>query len=229
MSGKIWLGAAAGYAASKLAERGRNREDQLLMLARLSAVTPVPLPIVGSPQAEVRFTAHGAFSFALPQNFVVPDPEIQRVWQMGSTTPILAAAVDGVSPDMFFAVYDGSDIAQEMRTHSVWLIAAVADQFRDRSRAVGTPVIMGPTAILIDGERAIWFVLSKLEDGAETHKFTVETFHKGHGYVIIMHLRNGVDAKYADAFWTAIGSWKWADSAAPVGGPQPSPPMPPSG
>src|SRR5207237_3095370 len=145
LSGKIWLGAAAGYAASKLAERGRNREDQLLMLARLSAVTPVPLPIVGSPQAEVRFTAHGAFSFALPQNFVVPDPEIQRVWQMGSTTPILAAAVDGVSPDMFFAVYDGSDIAQEMRTHSVWLIAAVADQFRDRSRAVGTPVIMGPT------------------------------------------------------------------------------------
>ena len=198
------------------------------MLARLSDVTPVALPITGAPQAEMSFTVPGAFSFALPRNFVNADPEIQAAWQMGSSTPILVAAQDSpASPDMFFAVYDGADIAPEFRTYSVWLLAVLADEFRRRSQAAGTPAIMGPTPILVAGERGIWFVLNQMEGGYETHKWTVETFHNGRGYVAIMHVRNGADGRYTDAFWSAVGSWTWADSSSPVASSPLPPPLPP--
>jgi hypothetical protein len=221
----MWLGAGAGLLASELGLRGRKREEELLLLARLSAITPVALPILGSVQAQARFTAPGAFSFAMPLNFVVPDPETTRIWQAGSTSQILVAAQDGASsPNMFFAVYDGNELLPAVRGQSVWVMAVLADEFRQRAQATGTPAIMGPTPILVAGERAIWFVLSKWEDGFETHKWTVETFHNGRGYVATMHLRNGVDAMYTEAFWTTMGSWVWADSGLPPPGePQPPP------
>jgi hypothetical protein len=225
MSDAFWIGLGGAMVAERMKSRKHQREEELMRLAREGSMTPWALPATRL-RADVRFTAPGLFSFGLPSNFVQPDAESLQISQTASNTRILAAAKDtGPGPgDMFFFVYDGSDWARDLGAHSVWLFAAFADEFRERAGQQGSPVLRGPTPILIDGEKGTWWVGAHNEEGIEVHKWTVHMVHRGAAFTIIMHLRNDSDAVYSEAFWTAMSSWRWADAPA-LGAAQP--PLPP--
>jgi hypothetical protein len=232
------------YRQSQMPSRASNDVDEDAQLSAAensiaaTSITP-PLPI------DTSVTVQNAFSFGLPSNFGRPPDETLTLWRQGWDSMPLAAVMDHGADEMCFmcAVFSGpSEQAayEDLKTH-MWAPVVLNEEFRQRYHQIsGGEVTQGPTAILLDGERSVWFATRQIDKGVETIKWSVQTGHQSRGYAITMFALPHAETRYADAFWTLVGSWRWADSAthwAPIGAgaataaaapPLPHPPPPPA-
>lgn len=166
------------------------------------AVGP-PLPV------ETWFNAPGLFTFGLPRRFRYCEGN-SRSWPQ--RRPVLAVE-DGPSPTgMWLATFAEHMSVEVTEGHSVWVTVVNPDGYRQAVRSWGGTVTTGPVPILVAGERGVWSVVDSIENGEHIRRWSVLTAHMGAPYEVLMGMGQEPEQTCADAFWTAIGSWRWADT-----------------
>jgi hypothetical protein len=203
-------GMVVGWAAQKIRNRRKRAEIRAELQARANSlqgrsISP-PLPV------ERSFSAPGAFTFGLPQRFVEGDTSR---WQ-GAPPTVLVVDGPGTS-GMWLVVERNQNLTLEIDPGlSPWLGVVQPNEFRALARNWGGTVVAGPEAVLLGGEQAIWASYGMIEGGQENRKWVVFTRHRGNTFELIMGVKPETEAAYVDTFWTAVGSWRWADQAAPA-------------
>lgn len=195
-----------GLAARRLLNKRKlSQAEQALEMATNSisadAVSP-PLAV------ETWFNAPGRFMFGLPQTFRYCDLKTKR-WPQG--LPLLAVEDGSTNSGMFLSVLDVHLSVEITEGHSVWVTVVNAEAYRHSIRSWGGTVTTGPVPILVTGERGVWSVIDSIEQGQHIRRWSVLTMHAGAPYEVLMGLGREDERACADAFWTAIGSWRWAD------------------
>ena len=196
-------------------ERRRDKQLQQELFARENALQVAPF---GPPLAVGQvFAFPNFFSFGMPVGFGEPDPSLRAQWEQGFDSSPLVAAVDRTVSEVtcFFAVFSGPSEYEisptDLAGHSLWLFEVLGDEYRERARQLGpAAIVAGPKAIYVGGERGIWSVSSQIEGGIENHKWVVQVIRNGRAFSIMMFVLPTAEARYADSYWTAIGSWRWA-------------------
>lgn len=215
MSGWFWGGAAAGVAARRLLDK-RKRAQAEEELER--ATYAISAEAVGPPLAvETWFNAPGLLMFGLPRRFRHCEGKA-RSWP---ARPPLIAVEDGPPPTGMWIAVLGEHLSVELTAgHSVWVTVVNPEAYRQAVRSWGGTVTTGPVPILVAGERGVWSVIDSIEHGQHMRRWSVLTMHMGAPYEVMMGLGQEPERACADAFWTAIGSWRWADMVD-----QPTPPQ----
>jgi len=206
-----FAGAAAGLGARYLLNKHKSAQaiQQVEAAANQITANPITPPL----PAEEWFTAPGAFTFGLPRGFREQDV---RNFVSPHIRPLLAVQGSNDHEGLWIAV-----IPQHMSIgippeRSVWIMVVLSDEFRQFVKQWGGTVAAGPVPIVVGGERAIWSTVDTQEQGQHVRRYSALTTHNGVPYEVLMGgsglLSNQESAKrYADVFWTAIGSWQWAD------------------
>ena len=204
------LGAPASAPAAPTTPASSGDEYQVWVAENAISVSPIT-----SPLETVREFSCTAFSFSLPRQFGPAPEDVVRQWQSGwDSVPLLVVTDhEAVGFSFLMAVFSGPserEIVESMGSHSVWLLVALAAELRQRPQpSPNKTLVRGPEAVLVGGERGTFMTHSGTADGVATMTWGVLSVRAFRGYQLMMFVRSEAEARYADVFWTAVGSWRW--------------------
>ena len=183
-----------------------NKRKQKAREGQISAAESaiVAQPILPPRSPEVSFPVPGIATFGLPATFQYLNP---GAYNWGRARPLVVVG----EGEMWLAVMQDEGLMAELDPgFSPWTIVIQSDTFRKSTQKWGGTVVAGPTAVLLDGEKATWSAFRMMEDGKEARKWGLLAMHDGHTYELLANISLQNERSNAEAFWTAVGSWRWA-------------------